>query len=274
METSQPQNVQGPQGDQHTQPQPAQGTQPQSAQAHKPKDFYNILGVSQNATEEEIKEAYKKKTLKFHPKRYEEELRRAEENFKNVSEAYQVLTDKEKRKAFDESHVHKEKPHHGHYHIVAFDPYSLFFNNWRQGLWQPAELDFLDHNWDRDLYSFNTHFDRDEFFRPQNLEHREGLHKEGEPIKTDQKEGEQKKPEQKDDVPKSFYSVKSIKSHTVVENGKKKTITHRRFDENGQVREEKKEEEWDDKGNVHVRSLPLDEKKQIDDKKETDDKKH
>lgn len=64
------------------------------------KDYYEILGISHDATEEEIKKAYKKLALKYHPDRNPGD-RIAEEKFKEASEAYQVLIDPEKRRIYD-----------------------------------------------------------------------------------------------------------------------------------------------------------------------------
>lgn len=71
----------------------------------KRKDFYKILGVSQNATEPEIKKAYKKLALKYHPDRHasktEEEKAQAEAMFKDIGEAYAILSDPQKRQRYD-----------------------------------------------------------------------------------------------------------------------------------------------------------------------------
>jgi len=64
------------------------------------KDYYKILGVDRNATEEQLKKAYRKLAMKYHPDRNKGD-KRAEERFKEVNEAYAVLSDKEKRRQYD-----------------------------------------------------------------------------------------------------------------------------------------------------------------------------
>jgi curved DNA-binding protein len=64
------------------------------------KDYYNILGVGKNASDEEIKKAYRKLAMKYHPDRNPNK-KEAEERFKEINEAYAVLSDKEKRKQYD-----------------------------------------------------------------------------------------------------------------------------------------------------------------------------
>ena len=69
------------------------------------KNYYEILGVEKNATKEQISKAFKKMSLKWHPDRWatgtEEEKKTAEEKFKELNEAYSVLSDDEKRKNYD-----------------------------------------------------------------------------------------------------------------------------------------------------------------------------
>jgi len=65
------------------------------------RDYYEVLGVSRSATEEEIKKAYRKLALKYHPDRNPGD-KESEENFKEASEAYEVLRDPQKRGLYDQ----------------------------------------------------------------------------------------------------------------------------------------------------------------------------
>jgi curved DNA-binding protein len=65
------------------------------------KDYYKILGVQKDANADEIKKAYRKLALKYHPDRNKDD-KNAEEKFKEINEAYQVLGDKEKRAHYDQ----------------------------------------------------------------------------------------------------------------------------------------------------------------------------
>lgn len=68
-----------------------------------PKDYYEILGVPKSASEDEIKKAYRKLALKYHPDRAPEEKKKEyEEKFKEISQAYRVLSDKDKRTQYDQ----------------------------------------------------------------------------------------------------------------------------------------------------------------------------
>ena len=67
------------------------------------RDFYEILGVPKNASDEDIKKSYRKLAMKFHPDRNQgEAAKAAEEKFKEAKEAYEMLSDPQKRTAYDQ----------------------------------------------------------------------------------------------------------------------------------------------------------------------------
>ncbi len=67
------------------------------------RDFYEVLGVSKTASDEEIKKAYRKLAMKHHPDRNQgEKSKEAEEKFKEAKEAYEMLSDSQKRAAYDQ----------------------------------------------------------------------------------------------------------------------------------------------------------------------------
>ena len=65
------------------------------------KDYYNILGVNKSSNKEEIKTAYKKLALKYHPDKNTDNKEQAEEKFKEISEAYEILSDDQKKNNYD-----------------------------------------------------------------------------------------------------------------------------------------------------------------------------
>lgn len=66
------------------------------------KDYYEILGISKNAGEREIKKAYKRLAIKYHPDRNQHKDKNTENKFKEIKEAYDILSDSKKRSAYDQ----------------------------------------------------------------------------------------------------------------------------------------------------------------------------
>jgi molecular chaperone DnaJ len=65
------------------------------------RDYYDVLGISKNATQEEIKKAYRRLARKYHPDVNKDNKKEAEQKFKEISEAYEVLMDPDKRARYD-----------------------------------------------------------------------------------------------------------------------------------------------------------------------------
>src|SRR5947209_15451704 len=83
-------------------------------------DYYKVLGVGKGASEEEIKKAYRKLARQYHPDRNPGD-KKAEERFKEISQAHDVLSDAEKRKAYDRG----SGPFGGFNMPGGFDPSSV-----------------------------------------------------------------------------------------------------------------------------------------------------
>ena len=65
------------------------------------KDYYDVLRVSKTATQDELKKAYRKLAMKYHPDRNQDKKEESEKKFKEINEAYEVLSDENKRAAYD-----------------------------------------------------------------------------------------------------------------------------------------------------------------------------
>ena len=65
------------------------------------RDYYEVLGVPKNASERDIKKAFKSATLKYHPDKNAGKEKECEEIFKKIVEANSVLSDKDKRETYD-----------------------------------------------------------------------------------------------------------------------------------------------------------------------------
>lgn len=90
-------------------------------------DYYKILGINKNSNDAEIKKAYKKMCLKYHPDRNLDNKKASEEKFKEISKAYEVLSDNEKRKKYD---LYGEEGinNMGNQNMGDFNPFDLFSN--------------------------------------------------------------------------------------------------------------------------------------------------
>ena len=88
------------------------------------KDYYRILGVEKDASEDDIKKAYRKLALRFHPDKNKDEG--AEEKFKEIAEAYEVLSDAGKRSAFDRGEEDGPRMTRASRTFHSTDPFDLF----------------------------------------------------------------------------------------------------------------------------------------------------
>ena len=87
------------------------------------KNYYEILEINKNANKEEIKAAYKKLALKYHPDKNKTNKEEAENKFKEISEAYEILSDDQKKFNYDNGQnvvIHNHNP---------FDIFENMFNN-------------------------------------------------------------------------------------------------------------------------------------------------
>jgi DnaJ family protein B protein 6 len=91
------------------------------------KNYYEVLEVTESATDHEIKQAYRKLAVKWHPDKNKDA--RAEETFKQIGEAYSVLSDPAKRREYDHERRYGGRSHHGSSHAFhdmhGFHPFSF-----------------------------------------------------------------------------------------------------------------------------------------------------
>ena len=88
-----------------------------------PRDYYEVLGVSKDASPDEIKSAYRKLARQYHPDVSKEPKEVAEEKFKEISEAYEVLSDANKRSLYDQYGHRSEERRVGEEGRSRWSPY-------------------------------------------------------------------------------------------------------------------------------------------------------
>jgi molecular chaperone DnaJ len=98
------------------------------------RDYYEALGVPKNASEDEIKKAYRKMAMKYHPDRNQgDTAKNAEEKFKEVKEAYEMLSDGQKRAAYDQHGFAGVDPNMGGFAEAFGDIFGDMFGQSRGG---------------------------------------------------------------------------------------------------------------------------------------------
>lgn len=133
------------------------------------RDYYEVLNIDRSATQEDIKQAYKKLALKWHPDKNRENPVAAEEMFKLVAEAYATLSDPKKRRAYDRSDCDdadtfgysgdREREHPPHGRRFADDVFNQFFQDFGSSMGMGAGS--------RSLFNdpfFSDPFSNDPFF--------------------------------------------------------------------------------------------------------------
>jgi len=110
------------------------------------KDYYNILGVNKSSNKEEIKTSYKKLALKYHPDKNIDNKEEAEKKFKEISEAYEILSDDQKKYNYDNG---QNIVIHNH------NPFDIFENIFKQHHSFNIDISNL-HNTNSNFSSVNT----------------------------------------------------------------------------------------------------------------------
>jgi len=90
-------------------------------------NYYEILGISKNASEDDIKKAYRKLAIKWHPDKNPKNKKESEEKFKIISEAYSILSDKEQRIIYDAKSYNNDQKFNFR-HVNPQDIFNSFFS--------------------------------------------------------------------------------------------------------------------------------------------------
>lgn len=204
------------------------------------KDYYHILGIPRSASQKQIDKAYCKLSVQWHPNNHEDNFEEAQERFNNVSEAYNVLSNKSRRAAYDKSlkskpsNKPKEEPHKG--------SFFKFFEDWSP--FPSFDRDFFGEDW----FGFK-----------------------GRPIESARKrsfaEETVHSDEEYDESPKesSYRQLHSTSSSTIIKNGERVTKTKKTIITPDGTKKVKIIEEKEDKdGNINRSVKCLKNGKEVD----------
>lgn len=132
------------------------------------KDYYEVLGVKRNAQDKEIKKAFRKLAIQYHPDKNKE--KGAEEKFREIAEAYEVLSDEEKRKQYDQmghagftGGAGASGGHQGHAFHFNFDDLFADFDSFGGGFTGGFSSDFDDDFLDMEDFFGHSFRGRDHF---------------------------------------------------------------------------------------------------------------
>lgn len=107
------------------------------------RDLYAVLGVKRTATSEEVKKAYRKLALRWHPDKNPHNREEAERRFKEISEAYEILSDERKRRIYDAYGGHRGIPASGSVRAATSSPWPSSYSS---------------RVWDKDIEEFLASF--------------------------------------------------------------------------------------------------------------------
>ena len=140
------------------------------------RDYYEVLGVSKNATDDELKRAYRKLAMQWHPDRCKDP--NAKEKFTEINEAYETLSDKDKRAQYDQFGFNAPNS----FDSSGFDPFEMFkrhfgggFSPFGFGFGSPFEEDF-DRHFENSAFDFDAPEDGSDLQMRLDLSFDESLH--------------------------------------------------------------------------------------------------
>lgn len=225
----------------------------------KQSAYFKALGLNENATREQIEEAYRKLASENHPHKLREQLRESERKFQEASDAYRFLTSNEEQRKSDISRQqanqtaldqirqsHRAFNELERYHNFLYDPFEQFNSLFHRG--------FFGH----DDFGLNRAFNRfrqlghEEFFNDEFFSEDHDLK-----VKNEGTEAAPAKPEDK----YYTYTSKSYSSQMTVDpEGNKKIIVNKKLEKDGDVKEVKYEKNYDKNGNVNIQYFTPDNK--------------